>query len=331
MSGVNLTTRTRRGTQGCGRSGPRHRARSALGAGLALSLTVACGGGDAAEPGGLDGRAGTTGGGGSGGVQATGGAGADGRSGSGSVPDGGGAGGIDDVSSGSGLSPRLDRYHRSEPDRALRFELDAVAGLEPYPSSTAYLAALVARAVDKPDGVTFEADETLSAFGSDHVWTFTELDAYSREHASDDTDGVVTIHVLLTDGQYDGGDDSGTVLGLAWGQRYIALFQDPIRERCSGGALGGLQMSTCEIAERSVWAHEIGHVIGLVDNGLAQQTPHRDADHGRHDISDGCLMYWAYERPELFDVLLARLTANQDMDTDFCANCWADLNAAKDD
>ena len=302
------------------------RARASLGALLMLALVTACGGGGSGDPGGLDGRAG-------GGVSA-GGAGGEARAGagSGSPSDAlGGAGGVDDVSSGSGLTPRLDRYHHAVPDGSLRFELDVVEGLEPYPSSLAYLADLVARAVDKPDGVRFEIDETLPPFGSDHVWTFAELDAHSREHASDDSDGPVTIHVLLTDGQYDGEDDSGTVLGLAWGQRYIALFQDAIRGGCSSGLLGGLQSDSCEIAERSVWAHEIGHVIGLVDNGLAQQTPHRDADHGRHDSSDGCLMYWAYERPELFDVLLARVTANQDMDTDFCPNCWADLAAAKDD
>lgn len=233
-------------------------------------------------------------------------------------------------STATGLPPtRLARYHDTALEPALHFELDAVEGLEPYPASLDHLTDLMGRVLGKPDGVFFDADETLAPFGTDHVWTFTELADYSREHARDDAHGPITIHVLLVDGRYQSEDDSGTVLGLAWGQRYIALFQDALRSECSGGLLGGLQTQACEIAERSVWAHEIGHVIGLVDNGLGQQTPHRDAAHGRHDVSTDCLMYWAYERPAIFDTLLGRLNSGQNADIDFCENCWADLNAAR--
>jgi hypothetical protein len=225
---------------------------------------------------------------------------------------------------------RLARYHGAAQDRSLRFELDAAPGLAPYASSLDYLQTFVARAVDKPDGISFEADETLDSFGEDHEWSFDELDAFARQHAADDSEGPVTIHVLFVDGRYDSAEDSGTVLGLAWGQRHIALFQDAIRAGCSSGLVGGLSSTACEVAERNVWAHEIGHVLGLVDNGLLQQSPHRDAAHGRHDQSDGCLMYWAYERPQLFDLLLSRLANGQSGDIDFCANCWADLHAAAD-
>jgi hypothetical protein len=226
------------------------------------------------------------------------------------------------------LSPQLARYHRADSDRALRFELDAVDGLGPYPASIEYLTELIGRVLPKPDGISFNLDETLPAFGEDRIWTFGELDEFSRLHAADDVTGPVSIHVLFVDGRYDSGEGSGTVLGLAWGQRYIALFQDAIRAGCSG-VLGPLQTETCEVAERSVWAHEIGHVIGLVDNGVAQRTPHRDTDHGRHDVSDGCLMYWAYDSPEVFDLLLSRLETGQTSDIDFCEQCWADLNAVQ--
>jgi hypothetical protein len=226
------------------------------------------------------------------------------------------------------LSPRLARYHHTDSDRALHFEIDAVDGLQPYSSSLEYLSDLVARVLAKPDGISFQQDETLQAFGENHVWTFSELDAFSRLHAADDASGPVSIHVLFVDGRYDSGDDGGTVLGLAWGERYIALFQDAIRSGCSG-VLGPLQTETCEVAERSVWAHEFGHVIGLVDNGLTPRTAHRDPDHGRHDASDGCLMYWAYDSPEVFDVLLSRLETGQGPDIEFCDHCWADLSAVR--
>jgi hypothetical protein len=306
---------------------------------LTLVLGAACGDSGSGGPGPSLGASGTeTGGaaaasGGVGGGIAMGGAGGLGSGVSGAAgvdqglagqPEAGGS-----SSSSEQLSARLARYHRSDTDRALRFELDAVAGLEPYPSSLAYLETFVERSVDKPEGVSFQADETLAAVGSDHVWTFDELDAFSRSHSSDDGDGPVSIHVLFIDGQYEGGDGGGTVLGLAWGQRYIALFQDALRSGCSGALVGAFSSNVCQLAERSVWGHEIGHVIGLVDNGLVQQTPHRDAEHGRHDASDGCLMYWAYEGPAVFDMLLSRVGGGQNGDIDFCANCWADLRAAR--
>jgi hypothetical protein len=297
---------------GCGESGD-----TGVGnGGTEASATATAGTGGARASAGGNGGSGTERGGAGGGGTA-------GTAGAGSPP--GSAGSKNDGSTRS----RLERYHHRATDPSLSFELDVVAGLEAYPSSLEYLTELVGRMLDKPEGISFQADEVLAPFGTEHVWTFSALDEFARDHARDDGAGPVSIHVLLLDGRYDAGEEAGTVLGLAWGQRYIALFQESIRSGCSGGLLGGLSAQACEIAERSVWAHEIGHVLGLVDNGLTQQTPHRDAEHGRHDVSDGCLMYWAYERPEIFDVLVPRLNAGQSADLDFCENCWADLNAAR--
>jgi hypothetical protein len=223
---------------------------------------------------------------------------------------------------------RVQRLVRSDLDSALRFEIDSVAGLEPYPSSTDYLARFYADVLDKPGGITFELDETLPAQGQESVWTIDSLDAFAREHAGADVDGAVTIHVLMLDGSYEG-DGSGTVLGVAWDHRFLALFQDVLRGQCASSLVGALRQDSCEAAERNVWAHEIGHLIGLVDNGLAMQIDHRDPDHGSHDVAEGCLMYWAYEEAALFDTLLARLDMAQRLDIDLCAACRDDLEAAR--
>jgi hypothetical protein len=224
--------------------------------------------------------------------------------------------------------PRLLRYLSSATDRSLRIELDSVAGLEPHESSVTYLRDKFSALLEKPDGISFAADETLDPVGEAHEWTFAELDAYARAHATDDEAGPVTIQALFVDGRYES-EGSGTVLGLAWGHRYIALFQDPIRSPCSSGVLGALQQENCEIAERNVWAHELGHVIGLVDNGVVMGVDHRDPDHGRHDVSDACLMYWAYDGPQIFDALLGRIAAGSTPDLDFCAQCQADIAAVR--
>jgi hypothetical protein len=229
---------------------------------------------------------------------------------------------------GAAPPPRLMRYLTSATDRSLRVELDSVSGLEPHESSVASLRDKFSALLEKPDGVNFEADETLEPAG-DSEWTFERLDAYARAHASDDEAAAVTIQVLSLDGRYVGEEGSGTVLGLAWGQRFIALFQDAIRGPCASGVLGALQQENCEIAERNVWAHEIGHVIGLVDNGVTMGVAHRDPEHGRHDVSDECVMYWAYDGPQIFDTLLGRIGSGRSPDLDFCAQCQADIAAVR--
>lgn len=232
--------------------------------------------------------------------------------------------------SGAALDPpaRPVRYLSGVWDRSLRVELDSVPELEPYSSSVAYLRDKFSAVLEKPDGITFEADETLEPAGEGFEWTFELLDDYARAHARSDDDGPVTIQVLSLDGRYVS-EGSTAVLGLAWDHRFIALFQDAIRSRCASGVLGALQTENCEAAERNVWAHEIGHVIGLVDNGVTMRVNHRDPEHGRHDVSDACLMYWAYDGPRIFDALLGRLDAGDAPDLDFCAQCQADLAAAR--
>jgi hypothetical protein len=300
--------------------------------GLPLVGLLLLGCSDSESPTSLDGsNAGATGHAASGGASSTGAGGSGvGRGGTAANAQAGNSGSLGGASTGANLLPeRLQRYLLHDTDRSVRFELDAVTGLGPYASSTEYLSELVGRLLNKPDGVSFEADESLPPQGEGFEWSFEALDAYARAHAEDDSDGPVTIHVLFVDGRYVAEGNAGTVLGLAWGQRFIALFQEQLRAGCSGGLLGGLQDDTCEVAERNVWAHEIGHVIGLVDNGVPIQSAHRDAEHGAHDVSDACVMYWAYEGPALFDTLLTRFNAGQSPDIDFCENCWADLAAAR--
>jgi hypothetical protein len=247
----------------------------------------------------------------------------------GSQPSNAGTNGGTVAGTGQGpqLPERVTRYIRSDTARQLRIEIDAVSGLAPFASSQTYIRELAAGILDKPDGVTMELDETLPASGADTEWTFDALAELARSHASEETAGTITVQVLALDGHYTT-EDGGSVLGLAWSHRFIALFQQDLRTNCTG-LLGGFDQEACEIAERNVWAHEVGHVIGLVDNGVPMVTDHRDPDHGAHDVSEGCLMYWAYDRPEVFDTVLARLASGGEKDLDLCAESRADLDAVR--
>ena len=125
----------------------------------------------------------------------------------------------------------------------------------------------------------------------------------------------------------DGVYENGNVLGVAWGQRFLAIFAERIAQTCNLVALGDV---LCPLAEATIWTHEIGHVIGLVDNGIPMINDHRDPDNSRHDISDESVMYWAYEGVGVMDVLQARILGNNEEVIPWGAECLNDLTAIRD-
>lgn len=62
--------------------------------------------------------------------------------------------------------------------------------------------------------------------------------------------------------------------------------------------------------------HEFGHLLGLVGQGSAEQTPHKDPLNGFHCSNPNCLMYFSIETNPPFNTLPS-----------FDADCIADLKA----
>lgn len=228
---------------------------------------------------------------------------------------------------GGTTRPRWERYIRGDVDTRLVIELDYVPGAEPRAAAEADLIARLSTLLDKPDGIEIVHDDVLESRGADHAWTFEELDALARESFDDESPpGTVTMHVMWLDG-HDADDSAmGSTLGLAWGSTHIVMYQSTIEDSCDGLVL---REQVCASAQRSIWLHEVGHVIGLVDNGLAMTSDHRDPAHGAHDIDEGCIMYWAFEGRAGVDVVRERITGGGAM-IDFDDACLADIAAVRD-
>lgn len=238
-------------------------------------------------------------------------------------------GGLDpDTDAGPGeAAPRVERYLRGDPDPRLVIELDYVAGAEPRAGAEADLVARLSTLLDKPGGVEIVRDDVLTSRGADHAWTFDELRALAAERFDDDQPpGTVSMHVMWLDGHDAGDSADGATLGLAWANTHVAMFHDTIEGSCRGGPLIGEEV--CAEAQYLVWLHEVGHTIGLVDNGLPMVTDHRDPDHGAHDVNDECVMYWAFEGRAGIDLLRERLLGGGMVDFD--AACLADVAAVRD-
>lgn len=196
--------------------------------------------------------------------------------------------------------PRHEQYIRSEFYPRLVLEVDFVEGKLPPASVDTAVVEGFATVLSKPQGIVVQHDQALPSRGADHVWTFGELVELAREQFDLEVPtGTIKIHTMILDGSYE----NPNVLGVAWASKYLVLFKDRLDSACNAN-LGALTASVCEEALRGVWTHELGHVIGLVNNGVSMKTPHQDEAHGAHDTSTECIMYWAYETPGLLDRIL---------------------------
>lgn len=186
--------------------------------------------------------------------------------------------------------------------------------------------------VDKPDGVQVIPGEELAESAPESGWTFSQLREIvePRAASADVSDGAIDAYTLFVDGEYADGSGDGTVLGIAWANRYSVLFRDSIEDACRNrlGSVPGIGDRLCANAELVIWRHELGHVLGLVDRGAPLTSDHVDPDADAHCIHDDCVMYRAFRRPGAVDAIQDRMDRGQSV-PDFDDACLADLEAAR--
>jgi hypothetical protein len=224
------------------------------------------------------------------------------------------------------------------PHPALRIVLHQQLGDDPDPTALDLFRGALSDLEDsghlvKPGGVSVEAGEVLpapSTPGGDH--SFSDLDLLLESARGPYVQGdAAVVHVLYADGRFDHGGP-GTVLGFAYGGAKVVVMRDAVDAACDETAFdllpGPLADEACETLEAALLLHELGHLFGLVDNGLPMVADHLDPDHGAHDVSDDCLMYWAAETPEYTQTLADRFLRGETGVPTFDDECLADMAAA---
>lgn len=123
-------------------------------------------------------------------------------------------------------------------------------------------------------------------------WTVADIVALAKEHrkgVSSETQSYFWV-VFLGGHFNDGKEDQKSMVGVSLGGTTIlAVFKDVVRE--TGVAEGLVQ----RYVEQATLVHELGHALGLVNNGLPMHTAHQDPEHGLHCKNPECVMYWLNE------------------------------------
>ncbi|HWG90651.1 MAG TPA: hypothetical protein VNZ52_07355 [Candidatus Thermoplasmatota archaeon] len=233
--------------------------------------------------------------------------------------------------SGPGSDARL--YIRSDPHPKLHVVIDYVPGYAPNDDAVNVLLATMREVLDKTE-VTLSKHGDLPKRGDTHVYTVADLNALEREYREDYHKGdTAVMHFMYLDGKLQTESKNGCVLGAAYHGSSIVMFKNCIRTSVeqNEGLLGPKDKALETIIERSVLVHEMGHLLGLVDNGIPMQRDHlsRDPNHTpHHSTNQNSVMYWAVESSAALAGLV-KLSSNTAIPYKFDSDDLADIDAVK--
>jgi predicted Zn-dependent protease len=122
-------------------------------------------------------------------------------------------------------------------------------------------------------------------------YTIDDILRLAEDHRDErNVPGRATFYVVYVDGVYErDGEMMDDILGVSIsGTGVVAMFK-PVIENTTNPPV------VRRYAEHSTMIHELGHAIGLVNNGIPLTADHHDAANGAHCTNSSCVMYWALE------------------------------------
>jgi hypothetical protein len=187
-------------------------------------------------------------------------------------------------------------YVTSREFTSLVVEVDAFEGAVPSEVALERLAEVLQERLDKPAGVEVVLSSEIpvtrrrEAYRSQDI---RELEAEFRDFWSGDARAparavIWVVYLPGAGGRTEGGDYA---LGLTLGASELAVFPEVIAWTTAPEAR--------DAAEALVLVHEVGHLLGLVNNGIPAVDAHEDPFHPRHDVSPDCVMYHEIETGSL--------------------------------
>ena len=175
---------------------------------------------------------------------------------------------------------------------ALRVEVDYMEGYEPTAAALDSLKSSLTTQLSKST-VQIASPTAIPAQGQDTYSSqqIRDLEAEHRTHYTRAESDTIRAYFLILDGRYT----SENVVGIAYYNTSMAFFGGAIDEITSG-----ITAPSREKVEATVFRHEFGHNLGLVNNGTAMQQDHQDDPNGKHCTNDQCVMYYALETTDTF-------------------------------
>jgi hypothetical protein len=131
------------------------------------------------------------------------------------------------------------------------------------------------------------AEMTSMPASGDTSWTVLEVENLAKAKAN--SSSTNTFQIFFLNGR--AAEGAGIIGFHISGSNTIAIFKDVIKTTGDGMPLEAVP----KYVEQSTLVHEMGHALGLVNNGLPMIDKHQDKAHGAHCSDSKCVMYWSNE------------------------------------
>lgn len=202
---------------------------------------------------------------------------------------------VGDAGSSGDPVPAPAAFLRSEPYPDLVVEVDHVAGFAPDPRALSAFEGSLRDVTDKRSiAVTTGGSIEPQAGQLDAA----DLRATHRSTLDRPIDrSTAVLHILYVDGAIDGAEELLGASMVRGRSAQIFVFGEQL-DATARPALGpsGVMLAADEIQvrlEAYTLVHELGHVLGLVDNGVPMASDHEDPQRPGHSSNPQSVMYHA--------------------------------------
>lgn len=194
-------------------------------------------------------------------------------------------------------------------------EIQYVTGYQPTTATVDNLKAFLQQRLNKPGGITI-VQNAISSPGKTS-FSIDDIKAVEKEYRTQHTSKkTLTAYFFFADADYASNSGSSKVLGIAYGNSSMVIFEKTIKDYS-----GGITQPPITTLETTVINHEFAHILGLVNNGTPVQSTHQDVAHGKHCNNANCLMYYTAETSDIVSNIIGGNILTLD------GNCINDLIA----
>ncbi|MBU2020539.1 MAG: peptidase [Bacteroidetes bacterium] len=199
--------------------------------------------------------------------------------------------------------------------KSLVVEIQYMTGFRPTDEAMTRLTNFLQERLNKSNGISLSFTE-IGAQGKSS-YSFDDIKKIEENNRSEFTaKKQIAAYFLFLDGEFSGNSGSSKVLGAAYYNTSMVIFQKTIINNS-----GGLSQPSRDKLETTVINHEFGHILGLVNLGTSMQSFHQDTENGAHCDNEDCLMNWIVETDGVIGSLFGSPIPSLDQ------NCIKDLQA----
>jgi predicted Zn-dependent protease len=154
----------------------------------------------------------------------------------------------------------------------------------------------------------------MSAFNKTS-WKIEDVLEMSKGVPTAGSSDAATFSVFFVKGSYS---ENPKVIGFhITNTKLMVVFKDVIKSVPDQTSFGSKYL------EQATIIHELGHALGLVNNGLPMKSAHHDSEHGAHCDNPKCVMYYTNEGTSNMLAFLAQVLQSSST-VMFDANCLQD-------